>query len=223
MSAYQRWSAAALLAAAFCGGVVAGQTERLELLGNLKFFGAGNGIIFSDGTKQTSAGVGSSTDLVCTGCVNDGEIAANAIGSGQIAADSLTAEDLANDSVAASELAADAVGASEIAAGAVGASEMANAAVGLGKLNLVILTDLEFNYPGNVLTGNCSEYLEMVAPGAPANAFVMIYGVRSRDWLIQGERTPTATAGLIKVRSCNRGSASSEAPNVKFDAWIVAQ
>ena len=44
-----------LLALAFVGGVVQGQTERFELEGNMKFFGAENGIIFSDGTKQTSA------------------------------------------------------------------------------------------------------------------------------------------------------------------------
>ena len=37
-----------------CAGVVSSQTERFELEGNLKFFGAGNGIIFADGTKQLS-------------------------------------------------------------------------------------------------------------------------------------------------------------------------
>ena len=52
-----------VVALAFVGGVVQGQTERFELEGNLKFFGAGNGIIFTDGTKQTSAGVGTANDL----------------------------------------------------------------------------------------------------------------------------------------------------------------
>ena len=40
---------------AFVGGVAHGQTERFELEGNLKFFGTGNGVIFPDGTKVTSA------------------------------------------------------------------------------------------------------------------------------------------------------------------------
>ena len=40
---------------AFVGGVARGQTERFELEGNLKFFGTGNGVIFPDGTKVTSA------------------------------------------------------------------------------------------------------------------------------------------------------------------------
>ena len=45
----------AVVVLAFVGGVARGQTERFELEGNLKFFGTGNGVIFSDGTKVTSA------------------------------------------------------------------------------------------------------------------------------------------------------------------------
>ncbi len=58
---------AAIVALAFIGDVVRGQTERFELEGNLKFFGVGNGIIFPDNTKQTTAG----NDLVCVGCVEE--------------------------------------------------------------------------------------------------------------------------------------------------------
>lgn len=46
-----------LLALAVVGGVVQSQTERFELEGNLKFFGSSSGVIFTDGTKQTTARV----------------------------------------------------------------------------------------------------------------------------------------------------------------------
>lgn len=45
----------AVVVLAFVGGVVQGQTERFELEGNLKLFGTGNGVIFPDGTRLTSA------------------------------------------------------------------------------------------------------------------------------------------------------------------------
>ena len=75
MSMRQQILAGGLLALAFVGGVVVqGQTERFELEGNLKFFGTGNGVIFTDGSKQTTAGVGSSNDLICTACVSAGVV-----------------------------------------------------------------------------------------------------------------------------------------------------
>ena len=46
---------AGLLVLAFVGGVVQGRAERFELEGNMKLFGSGNGIIFPDDTKLTSA------------------------------------------------------------------------------------------------------------------------------------------------------------------------
>ncbi len=54
-----KWSilVGGLLALAFVGGVVQGQTERFELEGNLKFFGSGNGVIFPDGTEKLIADV----------------------------------------------------------------------------------------------------------------------------------------------------------------------
>ena len=62
------------VALAFVAGVVQGQAERFELEGNMKLFGTGNGIIFPDGTKQTSAGVGTAGDVSCVGCVDASEL-----------------------------------------------------------------------------------------------------------------------------------------------------
>jgi hypothetical protein len=59
----RRWIAAvlALLVLAFVGGVAQGRAERFELEGNIKIFGSGNGIIFPDDSKVTSAGFGGVT------------------------------------------------------------------------------------------------------------------------------------------------------------------
>jgi hypothetical protein len=126
MSRRQTVLAATLLACTFVSGVVVGQTERFELEGNLKFFGVGNGIIFSDGSKQTSAGVGSANDIICADCVDASDIATSGVGSAEVLDNSLLAGDLAADSVGTSEIATDGVGAAEIAAGAVGTSEVAD-------------------------------------------------------------------------------------------------
>ena len=48
---------AGLLILVFVGGIVQGRTERFELEGNMKLFGNGNGIIFPDDTKLTSAAI----------------------------------------------------------------------------------------------------------------------------------------------------------------------
>ena len=57
-TALQRRFLVSVLAVAAVGVIVQSQTERFELTGNLKFFGAGNGVIFPDGSKQVTAGSG---------------------------------------------------------------------------------------------------------------------------------------------------------------------
>ena len=118
----------------FVSGILVGQTERFELEGNMKLIGPTSGIIFPDGSKQTSAGVGSSNDVVCVGCVGTTDLADNAISSTQVALNSLTADDLGPDSVGLSEIGTNAVGPDEIAPDAVGASEIVADAVGAAEI-----------------------------------------------------------------------------------------
>lgn len=50
-------------------------TQRLEVKGNVKISGAGSGLIFPDGTTQSSASSGTATDLACAGCVSVSKLA----------------------------------------------------------------------------------------------------------------------------------------------------
>ena len=52
-------------------------TQRLEVKGNVKISGAGNGLIFPDGTTQFSASSGVASDLSCGGCVSESELSFN--------------------------------------------------------------------------------------------------------------------------------------------------
>ena len=230
MSVKQTVVPGVLLAIAFVGGVVTGQTERFELEGNLKFFGAGNGVIFPNGTKQTSAFDGTATDLACKGCVDSGEIVANAVGSAQVAADSLAAGDLAANSVTSSEIAADAVGASEIAAGAVGTSEVADKSLGLSKLAATVFMNQTMDLFNTVInSGNCSSFIATAASGAAAGSFGLVFGVRPASGganpggVMEGEDSPTGVAGTIKVRICKFTGGAAEAPNLRFNFWTIGQ
>jgi len=69
----------------FDGRVGIGTTtpaEKLEVAGNVKITGGGNGIIFPDATVQTTAGGGTATDLNCAApCVSSAEVDFNFAGS----------------------------------------------------------------------------------------------------------------------------------------------
>ncbi|MFB3924265.1 MAG: tail fiber domain-containing protein [Terriglobia bacterium] len=76
-------------------------TEKLEVAGNLKISGDGTGLIFPDGTTQTTAstGGGTATGLNCTDCVVDQQLGINYAGSGTKngpATSALTALDATN-------------------------------------------------------------------------------------------------------------------------------
>ncbi len=49
-------------------------TQKLDVVGNVRIGGGGNGIVFPDGTKQTTASTGGATDLNCASCVSSAEV-----------------------------------------------------------------------------------------------------------------------------------------------------
>ena len=76
----------------------------LHVAGNVRISGGGNGLTFPDGTTQTSAGVGSANDLVCTACVGNSDVAADAVTSAEIAAGAVGSDEIATAAVGNSEL-----------------------------------------------------------------------------------------------------------------------
>ena len=72
---------------------------------------------------------GASNDVSCTGCVDETDIADNAVTTVKIAAGAVGQNEIATDGVGADEIGTDAVGSDEIATGAVGSTEILDGSI----------------------------------------------------------------------------------------------
>jgi hypothetical protein len=74
--------------------------------------------------EQLAEATVTASDVVCSGCVGNSDIAPNAVGSGKIADGQVKAADIATDAVTAAEIGSSQVGNSEIADDAVSSAEI---------------------------------------------------------------------------------------------------
>lgn len=166
------------------------------------------------------------------------ELADGAVNSAKLLNGSVALIDLASNSVDSSKVAADSLASADIGAGAITSSELGTGAVTSTDILDGTITDSDLSgsivlpvvtvqanptldlFNTNLNNNECSSFINDNAPGAPVGSATLIMrtelaaGGNNPGWEVEG--TTVASAGVARVRVCNRTGAAAEAPNLRY-------
>ena len=165
-------------------------------------------------------------DLICSGCVSVGEIAADAVGPNEIATDAVGSDEIAPESVGAAEIGFGAVGASEIATNAVGTSEVAD-----GSLTAVDIADepgvASWAYFADISMDGTVKTLISRTITAPAAGYVLVIATaqvhidHSNGTLSNAQFGVSSTAGVFPDNQDVFVEALSSAPTGFYKSVVT--